>query len=176
MQNAGPRRPWDWPLWRRYANKRVPASTHYCGLAVDFPTDTGATTPMDPYVVVYEGNSRFKTYANRAVARRAASRGYPDQSAVAQTLGIPHAAVRQIERQFGKGTVMRMGDDGARQKIAAVSTGVLSLDLALGIGGVPRGRIVEIYGPESSGKTTLVYEIIAQAQKAGGTCTMPPRR
>ncbi len=95
LQNAGPRRPWDWPLWRRYANKRVPASTHYCGLAVDFPTDTGATTPMDPYVVVYEGNSRFKTYANRAVARRAASRGYPDQSAVAQTLGIPHAAVRQ---------------------------------------------------------------------------------
>ena len=79
-------------------------------------------------------------------------------------------ALSQIERQFGKGTVMRMGDDGARQKIAAVSTGVLSLDLALGIGGVPRGRIVEIYGPESSGKTTLVYEIIAQAQKAGGTC------
>jgi recombination protein RecA len=79
-------------------------------------------------------------------------------------------ALTQIERQFGKGTVMRMGDDDARQKIASVPTGVLSLDLALGIGGVPKGRIVEIYGPESSGKTTLVYEIIAQAQKAGGTC------
>ncbi len=79
-------------------------------------------------------------------------------------------ALTQIERQFGKGTVMRMGDDDARQKIGAVPTGVLSLDLALGIGGVPKGRIVEIYGPESSGKTTLVYEIIAQAQKAGGTC------
>lgn len=79
-------------------------------------------------------------------------------------------ALTQIERQFGKGTVMRMGDDDARQKIASIPTGVLSLDLALGIGGVPKGRIVEIYGPESSGKTTLVYEIIAQAQKAGGTC------
>ena len=79
-------------------------------------------------------------------------------------------ALTQIERQFGKGTVMRMGDDDARQKIGAVPTGVLSLDLALGIGGVPKGRIVEIYGPESSGKTTLVYEIIAQAQAAGGTC------
>ncbi|MGB0871712.1 MAG: recombinase RecA [Solirubrobacterales bacterium] len=79
-------------------------------------------------------------------------------------------ALTQIERQFGKGTVMRMGDDDARQKIAAIPTGVLSLDLALGIGGVPAGRIVEIYGPESSGKTTLVYEIIAQAQKMGGTC------
>jgi recombination protein RecA len=79
-------------------------------------------------------------------------------------------ALTQIERQFGKGAVMRMGDDGARQKMKAISTGVLPLDLALGIGGVPTGRIVEIYGPESSGKTTLVYEIIAQAQKAGGTC------
>ncbi|HEV7918783.1 MAG TPA: recombinase RecA, partial [Solirubrobacterales bacterium] len=76
----------------------------------------------------------------------------------------------QIERQFGKGTIMRMGDDAARQKVPAIPTGVLSLDLALGIGGVPAGRIVEIYGPESSGKTTLVYEIIAQAQKQGGTC------
>ena len=79
-------------------------------------------------------------------------------------------ALTQIERQFGKGTIMRMGDEGARQKIGAIPTGVLPLDLALGIGGVPQGRIVEIYGPESSGKTTLVYEIIAQAQKLGGTC------
>ncbi|MBK5231143.1 MAG: recombinase RecA, partial [Thermoleophilia bacterium] len=79
-------------------------------------------------------------------------------------------ALTQIERQFGKGTVMRMGDDDARQKVPAIPTGVLSLDLALGIGGVPAGRIVEIYGPESSGKTTLVYEIMAQAQKQGGTC------
>ncbi len=79
-------------------------------------------------------------------------------------------ALTQIERQFGKGTIMRMGDDSARQKMGAIPTGVLPLDLALGIGGVPQGRIVEIYGPESSGKTTLVYEIIAQAQKMGGTC------
>ena len=78
------------------------------------------------------------------------------------------AALGQIERQFGAGTVMRMG---AKQleKIPAISTGSLGLDLALGIGGLPRGRVVEIYGPESSGKTTLALEVIAQCQKLGGT-------
>ncbi len=79
-------------------------------------------------------------------------------------------ALTQIERQFGKGTVMRMGDPGAQVKVEAIPTGALSLDLALGIGGVPRGRIVEIFGPESSGKTTLIYHIIAEAQKLGGVC------
>src|ERR1051325_4703315 len=77
-------------------------------------------------------------------------------------------ALSQIERQFGKGTVMRMGDPGARVAVDAIPTGALSLDIALGIGGVPRGRIVEIFGPESSGKTTLVYHVIAEAQKRGG--------
>jgi recombination protein RecA len=80
------------------------------------------------------------------------------------------AAVTHIERQFGQGSVMRLGDDAARVKVSVISTGALSVDLALGVGGVPRGRIVEIFGPESSGKTTLVYEIIAQAQKLGGVC------
>ena len=79
-------------------------------------------------------------------------------------------ALTQIERQFGKGTVMRMGDPGARVAVDAIPTGALSLDLALGIGGVPRGRIIEIFGPESSGKTTLVYHVIAEAQKLGGVC------
>ena len=79
-------------------------------------------------------------------------------------------ALSQIERQFGKGTVMRMGDEGAQVRVQAVPTGALSLDLALGIGGVPRGRIVEVFGPESSGKTTLMYHIIAEAQKLGGVC------
>src|SRR6201989_2893046 len=79
-------------------------------------------------------------------------------------------ALTQIERQFGKGTVMRMGDEGAQVRVNAIPTGALSLDLALGIGGVPRGRIVEIFGPESSGKTTLVYHILAEAQKLGGVC------
>ena len=79
-------------------------------------------------------------------------------------------ALTQIERQFGKGSVMRMGDPGARVKVSAIPTGALSLDLALGIGGVPRGRIVEVFGPESSGKTTLMYHIIAEAQKLGGVC------
>ncbi|WP_049722161.1 recombinase RecA [Gilvimarinus polysaccharolyticus] len=79
------------------------------------------------------------------------------------------AALSQIERQFGKGTVMRMGD---REHVAipAISTGSLGLDVALGIGGLPKGRIVEIYGPESSGKTTLTLQVIAEAQRAGGNC------
>jgi recombination protein RecA len=80
------------------------------------------------------------------------------------------AALGQIERQFGKGSVMRLGDAQAGQSIESVSTGSLGLDIALGIGGLPRGRVVEIYGPESSGKTTLTLSVIAQAQKAGGTC------
>ncbi len=79
-----------------------------------------------------------------------------------------NAALAQIERQYGKGTVMRMGDD-QRQAIPAISTGSLALDIALGIGGLPCGRIVEIYGPESSGKTTLTLSAIAQSQKKGGT-------
>jgi len=78
------------------------------------------------------------------------------------------AALSQIERQFGKGTVMRMGEK-TREKLPAISTGSLSLDIALGIGGLPKGRIVEIYGPESSGKTTLTLQVIAECQKAGGT-------
>ena len=79
------------------------------------------------------------------------------------------AAVSQIEKQFGQGSVMRLGDESAVQ-VDAIPTGALSLDLALGVGGVPRGRIVEIFGPESSGKTTLVYHIIAEAQARGGVC------
>ncbi len=79
------------------------------------------------------------------------------------------AALSQIERQFGKGSVMRLGDTGIANDIEVVSTGSLSLDVALGIGGLPRGRVVEIYGPESSGKTTLTLQAIASCQKQGGT-------
>ena len=79
------------------------------------------------------------------------------------------AALTQIERQFGKGSMMRLGDTD-REPIPAISTGSLGLDVALGIGGLPRGRVVEIYGPESSGKTTLTLQVIAEAQKAGGSC------
>jgi len=79
------------------------------------------------------------------------------------------AALSQIERQFGKGSVMRMGDTGSIPNIEAVSTGSLGLDVALGIGGLPRGRVVEIYGPESSGKTTLTLHVVAEVQKTGGT-------
>ena len=79
------------------------------------------------------------------------------------------AALGQIEKQFGKGSVMRMGDSQAARDIEAISTGSLGLDVALGIGGLPKGRVVEIYGPESSGKTTLTLQVIAECQKKGGT-------
>jgi recombination protein RecA len=88
---------------------------------------------------------------------------------VAQEVAL-RGALQHIEREFGKGTLMRMGDAGAQVQCEAIPTGALSLDLALGIGGVPRGRIVEVYGPESSGKTTLVYHVLAQAQALGGVC------
>jgi len=79
------------------------------------------------------------------------------------------AALGQIEKQFGKGSVMRLGDAGAAKDIDAVSTGSIGLDASLGIGGLPKGRVVEIYGPESSGKTTLTLQVVAEAQKEGGT-------
>lgn len=79
-----------------------------------------------------------------------------------------NAVLAQLDKQFGKGTVMRLGDQAERHDIEAISTGSLGLDIALGIGGLPKGRIVEIYGPESSGKTTLTLQVIAEAQKAGG--------
>ncbi|KIA81918.1 recombinase RecA [Chromobacterium amazonense] len=80
------------------------------------------------------------------------------------------AALAQIEKQFGKGSIMRMSDNQINENLQVVSTGSLSLDLALGVGGLPRGRVVEIYGPESSGKTTLCLQVVAEAQKLGGTC------
>jgi len=79
------------------------------------------------------------------------------------------AALGQIEKQFGKGSVMRLGDASASYDVDVVSTGSLGLDIALGVGGLPRGRVIEIYGPESSGKTTLTLQVIAEAQRAGGT-------
>ncbi|MGI9308893.1 MAG: recombinase RecA [Gammaproteobacteria bacterium] len=79
------------------------------------------------------------------------------------------AALGQIEKQFGKGSVMRLGDAGAIPDLEAISTGCLSLDIALGIGGLPKGRVIEIYGPEASGKTTMTLQLVAECQKAGGT-------
>ena len=93
-----------------------------------------------------------------------------DEKAAKAKAAALQGALSQIEREFGKGSVMRMGDEGAQVRCSAIPTGALSLDLALGIGGVPRGRIVEVFGPESSGKTTLIYHVLAEAQKLGGTC------
>ena len=78
------------------------------------------------------------------------------------------AAIAQIERQYGKGSVMKLGDNSANMNVETVPTGSLSLDIALGLGGLPKGRIIEIYGPESSGKTTLALHAVAEAQKLGG--------
>ena len=80
------------------------------------------------------------------------------------------AALAQIEKQFGKGTIMRLGEGEVIEDIQVVSTGSLGLDIALGVGGLPRGRVIEIYGPESSGKTTLTLQVIAEMQKQAGTC------
>jgi recombination protein RecA len=111
-----------------------------------------------------------KTNLKAADAKTSKGKAAPaaDKEAQARSAAL-EAAVTQIERQFGQGSVMRLGDKNALQ-VEAISTGALSLDLALGVGGVPRGRIVEIFGPESSGKTTLVYHIIAEAQARGGIC------
>ena len=80
------------------------------------------------------------------------------------------SAIGPIEKAFGKGSVMKLGTSGVNLDVQAISTGSLGLDVALGIGGLPKGRIVEIYGPESSGKTTLALHVVAEAQKSGGTC------
>ena len=80
------------------------------------------------------------------------------------------SALAQIERQFGKGSIMKLGQNNAVMDVEAISTGSLGLDIALGIGGLPKGRIIEIYGPESSGKTTLTLHVVAEAQKNGGVC------
>jgi recombination protein RecA len=102
--------------------------------------------------------------------QRADVQAVPDTKSDAKRQAALKGALSQIEKQFGKGAVMRMGDPGARVAVDVIPTGALSLDIALGVGGVPRGRIIEIFGPESSGKTTLVYHVLAEAQKLGGVC------
>ncbi len=91
-----------------------------------------------------------------------------EQNSAEKKNQVLEAAIQQIEKQFGKGSIMRLGDNNPKFEIPCISTGSLELDIALGLGGVPRGRIIEIYGPESSGKTTLTLHIVAEAQKAGG--------
>jgi recombination protein RecA len=94
----------------------------------------------------------------------------PTKAANPEKAKALQAALAQIEKQFGKGTIMRLGAGEAIEDIQVVSTGSLGLDVALGVGGLPRGRVVEIYGPESSGKTTLTLQVVAEMQKLGGTC------
>ncbi|MGH9141796.1 MAG: recombinase RecA, partial [Vicinamibacterales bacterium] len=91
-----------------------------------------------------------------------------DERQEREKLKAVELAFSQIEKQFGKGSIMRLGQKGAIQPIEAIPTGAISIDYALGVGGVPRGRVIEIFGPESSGKTTLALQVIAEAQKLGG--------
>lgn len=92
----------------------------------------------------------------------------PEQKEANQKSQALESAILQIEKQFGKGSIMRLGDESAKIRVAAISTGSIELDIALGIGGIPRGRITEIFGPESSGKTTLMLHVVAEAQRLGG--------
>jgi len=101
-----------------------------------------------------------------AVSKKPAEKPQSTKSPKDQALEL---AMAQIEKSYGKGSIMKLGDESAKQDVEVISTGALSLDFALGIGGVPKGRIIEIYGPESSGKTTLALHIVAESQKAGGT-------
>src|SRR5437773_698099 len=107
---------------------------------------------------------RRPLHTARGCARRAI-RHNRRATAVAQPLA---AAMSQIDRKYGKGSIMKMGEASSRLVIDVIPTGAIALDIALGVGGVPRGRVIEIYGPESSGKTTLAQHIVAQAQKLGG--------
>src|SRR4051794_19331273 len=103
---------------------------------------------------------------NEAKARNARDATDKDKSKAIESV------VAQIEKQFGKGAIMKMGEASQRMAVDTIPTGSIALDIALGVGGVPRGRVLEIFGPESSGKTTLVQHIIAEAQRVGGTCAI----
>ena len=94
----------------------------------------------------------------------------PPANAAEERAKALQAALAQIEKQFGKGAIMRLGEGEKVEDIQVVSTGSLGLDVALGVGGLPRGRVIEIFGPESSGKTTLTLQVVAEMQKLGGTC------
>jgi recombination protein RecA len=109
-----------------------------------------------------EGHSMAEAKSTKSAATAAAA---DRDAARTKNLGL---AISQIEKEFGKGSIMRLGDEFSHVDVPAISTGALALDIALGIGGIPRGRVIEIYGPESSGKTTLCLHVIANAQKAGG--------
>jgi recombination protein RecA len=112
---------------------------------------------------VFRGADKNMDKEQEKVAKEQEKAAKARESALSSALG-------QIEREFGQGSIMKMGDDAAQVRVDAIPTGALSLDLALGVGGVPRGRVVEVFGPESSGKTTLIYHVIASAQKLGGIC------
>jgi recombination protein RecA len=149
----------------------------------------GARTGVRPALAALDGNSETRQMAEKVMektmekgAPKSGGKGpdkgeKPDKKGGRAQEDKAHAAERdhnlglavsQIEKQFGKGSIMKLGESSAAEQVRVIPTGALSLDLALGVGGVPRGRIVEIYGPESSGKTTLILHIIANAQRAGG--------
>jgi predicted ATP-dependent serine protease len=133
----------EFRLRTRTNHAHTAASSRCCGFAADLSEGCRAVTQANLRLV--EGTSVDKTKAL-------------------------DAALSQIERAFGKGSIMRLGKNQQAVEIETISSGSLGLDIALGVGGLPRGRVIEIYGPESSGKTTLTLHVIAEAQKKGGVC------
>src|ERR1039458_7215729 len=157
------------PLHRRADFKQI-SSSSVMNVSCSVAAPDLASGFRPPPVLPWTLKARENRSPTEMTDYEKGARGASDPKSDAKRQAALKGALAQIERQFGKGAVMRMGDPGARVAVDAIPTGALSLDLALGIGGVPRGRIIEIFGPESSGKTTLVYHIIAEAQKLGGVC------
>jgi len=122
---------------------------------------------LQKYVLSINECERGQSMAAEAVTKRE-EKQMPEQKEANQKSQALESAILQIEKQFGKGSIMRLGDESAKIRVAAISTGSIELDIALGIGGIPRGRITEIFGPESSGKTTLMLHVVAEAQRLGG--------
>src|SRR6516164_8808052 len=157
---ASPSRPTS--LWPARSCDREPCSrsVRSCGPSLRSRSSTAAPSRADRYTV---SSSRIHCSGR---TKRAIPREPPMEENRKKALA---AALGQIEKQFGKGSVMRLGDATASFDVETVSTGSLGLDIALGIGGLPRGRVVEVFGPEASGKTTLTLQVIAEVQRSGGT-------
>jgi len=182
LPSAGPRRDWEWPLWRRYANDRAPSSTHYCGLAMDIPTDQGATTPADRYVIELDQNSRFKTYQNLDVAKASASaKGYPDQTRVAAALGLNLGNLQQDAlKQAGPSTTttttiraaLHKGQlwsylDKRRERLAEVAKGLATKHKAALAAATAAART--LFGKDGQVDSLADSALMAQLTADGGT-------
>ncbi len=182
LPSAGPRRDWQWPLWRRYANDRSPASTHYCGLAMDIPTDEGTTTPADRYVVEWD-SGKFKTYQNLDVAKVSARKGYPDQTAMAATLGLNIGDVKakavaqeKARRSTATSTTIRAALnkgqlwgylDKRRAKLLAVVKALAAKHKTAAAAGLAAAQ--QLFGKDGQVDTQADGTLMGQLTAGGGT-------